>query len=145
MLLSMGQRGTAQRLERRPRQAIRLLKAGQSRPGIARALSGSVSSVFRRYQTYRRKGVRGLTHPNSARPSLSGTRRIERWRTERPWTWPRCNGASGVKRADPEARRSSFGPVSMPPTCRDHEASISITYANLDKSTKKARPDARRP
>jgi hypothetical protein len=73
------------------------------------------------------------TPRNSTPPSLSGTRRIERWRTERPWTWPRCTGASGVKFADSEAHRSSFGSVSMPLTCRGHAVGFSITYANLNR------------
>lgn len=51
MLLGMRPQGTAQQLERRRRQAIRLLKAGKTLSAVARALSASVSSVFRWYQT----------------------------------------------------------------------------------------------
>lgn len=52
----MRAQGTAQQLEKRRRQAIRLLKAGQSLPAVAQALSASVSSVSRWFQTYREKG-----------------------------------------------------------------------------------------
>jgi transposase len=52
--------GTAQQLERRRRQAIRLLKAGHNLSAVARAVSASVSSVFRWYQTFRNQGLKGL-------------------------------------------------------------------------------------
>jgi transposase len=52
--------GTAPQLERRRRQAIRLLKAGNTLSAVARAVSASVSSVFRWYETYRKKGLTGL-------------------------------------------------------------------------------------
>ena len=61
--------GTPEQLENRRRQAIRLFKAGKNLPAIARALSASVSSVFRWLQTYREKGVRGLKpQPTPGRP-----------------------------------------------------------------------------
>lgn len=61
--------GTAQQLEKRRRQAIRLLKAGKSLSAVARALSASVSSVFRWVQAYRAKGLRGLQpRPTPGRP-----------------------------------------------------------------------------
>jgi transposase len=69
MLLGMRPQGTDQQLERRRRQAIRLLKAGKSLSAVARALSASVSSVFRWYQTDRREGVQGLRpRPTPGRP-----------------------------------------------------------------------------
>ncbi len=69
MLWGMRPQGTAQQLERRRRQAIRLLKAGKSLSAVARALSASVSSVFRWSQTYRTKGLRGLQpQPTPGRP-----------------------------------------------------------------------------
>jgi len=65
----MRPQGTAQQLERRRRQAIRLLKAGKSLSAVARALSASVSSVFRWAQVYRVKGSRGLQpQPTPGRP-----------------------------------------------------------------------------
>ena len=61
--------GAAQQLERRRRQAIRLLKAGKTLSAVARALSASVSSVFRWSQTYQTKGLRGLRpQPTPGRP-----------------------------------------------------------------------------
>lgn len=69
MLLGMRPQGTAQQLERRRRQAIRLLKAGKTLSAVARALSASVSSVFRWYQAYRQEGVQGLRpRPTPGRP-----------------------------------------------------------------------------
>lgn len=60
--------GTHQQLERRRRRAIQLLKTGQNLPAVARALSASVSSVFRWWQSYRQKGMQGL------RPRLASGR-----------------------------------------------------------------------
>ena len=61
--------GTAQQLEKRRRQAIQLLKAGKNLSAVARALSASVSSVFRWFQTYQEKGSRGLRpQPTPGRP-----------------------------------------------------------------------------
>jgi len=66
--------GTAQQLERRRRQAIRLLKAGKNLSAVARAVSASVSSVFRWYQTYRKKGLQGLRpQPTPGRPPKLST------------------------------------------------------------------------
>jgi transposase len=69
--------GTAQQLEKRRRQAIRLFRAGKSLSAVARALSASVSSVFRWVHTYRAKGPRGLQpRPTPGRPpKLSGAQR----------------------------------------------------------------------
>lgn len=65
----MRPQGTAQQLEKRRRQAIRLLKAGKPLSAVARALSASVSSVFRWYQTYQTKGLEGLRpQPTPGRP-----------------------------------------------------------------------------
>jgi len=61
--------GTAQQLEKRRRQAIGLLRAGKNLSAVARALSASVSSVFRWFQTYREKGSGGLRpKPTPGRP-----------------------------------------------------------------------------
>ena len=70
----MRPQGTAQQLEKRRRQAIQLLKAGESLSAAARTLSASVSSVFRWSQTYRKKGLRGLrSHPTPGRPPKLST------------------------------------------------------------------------
>lgn len=62
--------GTAQQLERRRRQAIRLLKAGSTLSAIARAVGASVSSVFRWAEAYRTQGRQGLrSRPTPGRPS----------------------------------------------------------------------------
>jgi transposase len=72
--------GTAPQLERRRRQAIRLLKAGHTLSAVARAVSASVSSVFRWAETYRNKGLTGLRpRPTPGRPpklSLSQKKRL---------------------------------------------------------------------
>jgi transposase len=52
--------GTPQRLEKRRRHAIQLLKTGKNLSAVARWLGASVSSVFRWYQTYREQGLKGL-------------------------------------------------------------------------------------
>jgi transposase len=65
----MRPQGTALQLEKRRRQAIQLLKAGKNLPAVARALSASVSSVFRWYQGYKKRGLRGLRpRPTPGRP-----------------------------------------------------------------------------
>ena len=65
----MRPQGTAQQLEKRRRQAIRLIKAGKNLSAVARAVSASVSSVFRWSQTYHAKGMRGLRpRPTPGRP-----------------------------------------------------------------------------
>jgi transposase len=65
----MRPQGTPQQLERRRRQAIQLLKAGQHLSAVARALSASKSSVFRWYEAYKTKGRAGLRpHPTPGRP-----------------------------------------------------------------------------
>src|SRR5712691_8610412 len=52
--------GTPQRLEKRRRHAIQLLKEGKNLSAVARWLGASVSSVFRWDQTYREQGLKGL-------------------------------------------------------------------------------------
>ena len=52
--------GTAQHLEWRRRQAIRLLTAGKPLAAVARAVGASVSSVFRWERAYRTHGLAGL-------------------------------------------------------------------------------------
>jgi len=61
----MRPKGTAQQLERRRRRAIQLLKEGRSLSAVARALSASVSSVWRWRNAYQAQGWEGLR----ARPS----------------------------------------------------------------------------
>jgi len=61
--------GNPEQLEKRRRQAVRLSKTGKNLPAIARALSASVSSVFRWLQAYREKGTQGLKpQPTPGRP-----------------------------------------------------------------------------
>src|SRR6266704_6304777 len=69
--------GTALQLEKRRRQAIRLLKAGKNLSAVARALSSSVSSVFRWQRDYKRRGLEGLSpRPTPGRPArLSGSQK----------------------------------------------------------------------
>lgn len=63
--------GKPEQLEKRRRQAVRLSKTGKNLPAIARALSASVSSVFRWLQAYREKGARGLKpRPTPGRPPM---------------------------------------------------------------------------
>ena len=65
----MRPQGTSQQLERRRRQAIQLLQAGEHLSAVARALSASKSSVFRWYEAYRKKGRAGLRpKPTPGRP-----------------------------------------------------------------------------
>lgn len=65
----MRPQGTAQQLEKRRRRAIQLLRAGKSLSAAARAVSASVSSVHRWYQTYQAKGLEGLRpRPTPGRP-----------------------------------------------------------------------------
>ena len=65
----MRPQGTAQQLEKRRRQAIQLLKAGKNLSAVASAISSSVSSVFRWYQTYQKEGLKGLEpQPTPGRP-----------------------------------------------------------------------------
>ncbi len=78
----MRPQGTAAQLERRRRQAIRLLNAGKNLSAVARAVSASVSSVFRWAGTYRTKGLRGLRpRPTPGRPPKLS--RAQRARLER--------------------------------------------------------------
>lgn len=61
--------GTPAQLERRRRHAIQLLQAGKTLSAVARALSASVSSVFRWWQAYRQKGLQELrAKPTPGRP-----------------------------------------------------------------------------
>ena len=74
--------GTAAQLERRRRQAIRLLNAGKSLSVVARAVSASVSSVFRWAGVYRANGLHGLQpRPTLGRPPKLS--RAQRARLER--------------------------------------------------------------
>src|SRR5215831_9332269 len=61
--------GTPKQLEKRRRRAVRLLESGQSLSVVARQVGAAVSSVFRWWQAYRRKGPRGLNaKPIPGRP-----------------------------------------------------------------------------
>lgn len=61
--------GTPAQLEKRRRHAIQLLKAGKTLSAVARALSASVSSVFRWWEAYRKKGLQELrAKPTPGRP-----------------------------------------------------------------------------
>jgi transposase len=61
--------GTPRQLEKRRRRAVKLLESGQSVSVVARQVGAAVSSVFRWWQTYRRKGPRGLEpKPTPGRP-----------------------------------------------------------------------------
>lgn len=61
--------GTSKQLEKRRRQAIILLKAGQSYRYVASKLKASLSSVVRWFQAYRKKGEAGLRpKPAPGRP-----------------------------------------------------------------------------
>lgn len=61
--------GTPRQLEKRRRRAVQLLESGQSLSLVARQVGAAVSSVFRWWQTYRRRGARGLEPtPTPGRP-----------------------------------------------------------------------------
>ena len=61
--------GSPAQLEKRRRHAIQLLQAGKTLSAVARALSASVSSVFRWWQAYRKKGQKELrARPTPGRP-----------------------------------------------------------------------------
>jgi len=65
----MRPRGAPDRLEKRRRQAVQLLRAGQPMSAVAQQVQASVSSVWRWWQTYQRAGPRGLRPtPTPGRP-----------------------------------------------------------------------------
>src|SRR5919106_4993769 len=65
----MRPQGTKQQLEKRRRLALQLLQSGKNLSATARAVSASVSSVFRGWQGYRKKGLKGLqAKPTPGRP-----------------------------------------------------------------------------
>jgi transposase len=62
--------GSPERLEKRRRKAIALLRAGQTYQKVAAAVKSSVSSIVRWYQAFRRHGKKGLdAKPASGRPT----------------------------------------------------------------------------
>jgi transposase len=73
----MRPQGTQQQLEKRRRLAIQLLQSGKTLSATARAVSASVSSVFRWWQAYSQKGRTGLqAKPTPGRPcQLSPTQK----------------------------------------------------------------------
>lgn len=109
--------GTALQLERRRRQAIRLLTAGTALSAIARAVGASVSSVFRWAEAYRKQGLHGLQpRPTPGRPpkSLLGA--------EEAADGPAPEGALGTglsnRSLDLETRRAAESPAvrgALPP------------------------------
>lgn len=65
----MRPQGTQQHLEKRRRLASQLLKSGKNLSATARAVSASVSSVFRWWQAYGKTGLKGLqAKPTPGRP-----------------------------------------------------------------------------
>jgi len=69
IMCDMRPRGTPQQLEARRHRAIELLQAGKNLSAVAQALSASVSSVHRWFQTYQTKGLKGLRpRPTPGRP-----------------------------------------------------------------------------
>ena len=75
--------GTPEQLEKRRRHAIQLLKAGQTLSAVARMLSASVSSVFRWWQAYRRRGLKGLR----AKPTPGRPPRLSKSQKQQLVTW----------------------------------------------------------
>lgn len=66
--------GTPKQLEKRRRRAVQLLESGQTLSTVARQVGAAVSSVFRWWQAYRRKGRRGLdAKPTPGRPPRLST------------------------------------------------------------------------
>ena len=66
--------GTPKQLEKRRRRAVQLLESGQTLSTVARQVGAAVSSVFRWWQVYRRKGTRGLDpRPTPGRPPRLST------------------------------------------------------------------------
>jgi transposase len=67
--------GSPERLEKRRRKAIALLRAGHTYQKVASAVRSSVSSVVRWCQAFRRSGRKGLrSTPNTGRPpQLTGS------------------------------------------------------------------------
>jgi transposase len=94
--------GAPKQLEKRRRRAVQLLESGQRLSAVASQVGAAVSSVFRWWQAYRRKGTRGLdARPTPGRPprlSTSQKRQLVRlltrgalhagYRTDL-WTLPR--------------------------------------------------------
>ncbi len=75
----MRPQGTPQQLERRRRQAIRLLKGGKHLAAVARAVRASKSSVFRWYEAYKQRGHTGLRpKPTPGRPPKLSTKQQHR-------------------------------------------------------------------
>lgn len=67
--------GDPRTLEKRRRQAIRLLKQGHTYRSVAQKVNSSLSSVVRWHQAYRKKGRNGLkSTSNTGRPCLLSNR-----------------------------------------------------------------------
>ena len=61
--------GSPEHLEKRRRRALQLLKAGKRLLEVAHSVGADVSSVFRWRQSYRQKGLKGLSsQPVPGRP-----------------------------------------------------------------------------
>lgn len=66
--------GTPDQLEKRRRRAVQLLESGQTLTVVAHRVGAALSSVFRWWHTYRRKGTRGLdAKPTPGRPPRLST------------------------------------------------------------------------
>jgi transposase len=66
--------GTPRQLEKRRRRAVQMLESGQTLSAVAHRIGAAVSSVFRWWQAYRRKGTRGLdAKPTPGRPPRLST------------------------------------------------------------------------
>lgn len=71
--------GTPAQLEKRRRHAVQLLQAGKTLSAVARALSASVSSVFRWWQAYRKRGLKELrAKPTPGRPARLSQRQRQK-------------------------------------------------------------------
>lgn len=69
MLVSMRPSGSAGQLEKRRRQAMALLRAGQTYREVARVVGAALSSIVRWHQAYRRDARTGLrARPIPGRP-----------------------------------------------------------------------------
>jgi transposase len=61
--------GKPKQLEKRRRRAVQLLESGRTLSAVAHQVGAAVSSVFRWWRAYRRKGPRGLdAKPTPGRP-----------------------------------------------------------------------------
>jgi transposase len=94
--------GPPKQLEKRRRRAVQLLESDRTLSAVARQVGAAVSSVFRWWQAYQRKGAQGLdAKPTPGRPARLSTaqkRQLVKLLTRGPlragyrtdlWTLPR--------------------------------------------------------